>query len=81
MASSKYPNGPQKKSTQKEGDKKMKELIGIAVLIAGNFGGSFAGYNAIRRAEKIRVQHCWAHARREFFERCDDYPDECEKYT
>lgn len=39
----------------------------------------FAGYNAIRRAEKIRVQHCWAHARREFFERCDDYPDECEK--
>lgn len=39
----------------------------------------FAGYNAIRKSETIRVQHCWAHARREFFERWDDYPEECNR--
>ena len=37
----------------------------------------FAGYNALRKSDKIRVGHCWAHARREFFERWDDYPEEC----
>lgn len=37
----------------------------------------FAGYNALRKSDKIRVGHCWAHARREFFERWEDYPDEC----
>lgn len=37
----------------------------------------FAGYNTLRKSGKVRVGHCWAHARREFFERWDDYPEEC----
>jgi hypothetical protein len=37
----------------------------------------FAGYNRIKKSEDVRVGHCWAHARREFFERFDDFPTEC----
>ncbi len=39
----------------------------------------YAGYNAFRKSNKVRVAQCWAHARREFFERLDDYPTECEE--
>jgi len=39
----------------------------------------YAGYNALRKSEKIRVGQCWAHARREFFERLDSFPIECEE--
>lgn len=39
----------------------------------------YAGYNALRKSDKIRVGQCWAHARREFFERLDDFPLECEE--
>ena len=36
----------------------------------------FSGYNRVKRNSKIRVGHCWAHARREFYERLDDFPTE-----
>lgn len=38
---------------------------------------AYGGYNRVRRNEKIRMQLCWAHARREFFERFEDFPSEC----
>jgi transposase len=38
---------------------------------------AFGGYNRLSNQPTIRVQHCWAHARREFFERYDDFPAEC----
>ena len=38
---------------------------------------AYSGYNAVRSEPDIRVGHCWAHARREFFERYDDYKSEC----
>jgi transposase len=38
---------------------------------------AYGGYNRLAHKPSIRVQHCWAHARREFFERFDDYPTEC----
>jgi len=37
---------------------------------------AYSGYNSSRKNPKIRVGHCWSHARREFFERWDDYPAE-----
>lgn len=40
---------------------------------------AFGGYNRLSKRPTIRVQHCWAHARREFFERWEDYPTECER--
>jgi transposase len=40
---------------------------------------AYGGYNRLARKPSIRVQHCWAHARREFFERFDDYPAECQR--
>lgn len=36
----------------------------------------FAGYNRIKGIAGIRAAHCWSHARRDFFERLDDYPKE-----
>jgi hypothetical protein len=38
---------------------------------------AYGGYNRLANKPSIRVQHCWAHARREFFERFDDYPTHC----
>ena len=38
---------------------------------------AYGGYNRLRSEGQIRIQHCWAHARREFYERYDDYPGEC----
>lgn len=40
---------------------------------------AYGGYNRLSRKPSIRVQHCWAHARREFYERFDDYPSECRR--
>lgn len=40
---------------------------------------AYGGYNRLSKKPSIRVQHCWAHARREFFERYDDYPSACER--
>jgi transposase len=39
----------------------------------------FAGYNRIKGHSDYRVGHCWAHARREFYDRWDDYPKETEQ--
>jgi transposase len=38
---------------------------------------AYGGYNATKRSG-IRMQNCLAHARREFYERYDDYPDDCQ---
>lgn len=52
-------------------------------MLAGYSGAivvdGFGGYNRFRASENIRVGHCWAHARREFFERLQDFPKECEQ--
>jgi transposase len=36
----------------------------------------FSGYNRLKKNPSLRVGACWSHARREFFERLDDYPNE-----
>lgn len=36
----------------------------------------FAGYNRFKKQGQLRVGQCWAHARREFFERLETYPQE-----
>ena len=36
----------------------------------------FSGYNRIKRNEKIRVQQCWSHVRREFYDLYKNYPNE-----
>jgi transposase len=38
-----------------------------------------SGYNRIKNLAEVRVEHCWSHARREFFERIGDYPEEATK--
>lgn len=40
---------------------------------------AYGGYNRLSHKPTIRVQNCWAHARREFFERLDDFPDDCKR--
>jgi transposase len=40
---------------------------------------AYGGYNRLSKKPTIRVQNCLAHARREFFERYDDYPVECHR--
>lgn len=40
---------------------------------------AYGGYNRLALSPDIRLGHCWAHARREFYERYDDYPTECGK--
>ena len=40
---------------------------------------AYGGYNRLAQKPSIRVQNCWSHARREFFERFDDYPIECRR--
>jgi transposase len=40
---------------------------------------AFGGYNRLSKKPTIRVQNCVAHARREFFERFDDFPTECRR--
>lgn len=39
----------------------------------------YGGYNQIKKKPGARVQHCWSHARREFYERWEDYPKEVEQ--
>lgn len=36
----------------------------------------YAGYNRFKKQGRLRVGQCWSHARREFFERLDTYPEE-----
>lgn len=40
---------------------------------------AFSGYNRLSKKPTIRVQNCLAHARREFYERYDDFPAECHR--
>ena len=40
---------------------------------------AFGGYNRLAKKPTIRVQNCLAHARREFYERFDDFPTECRR--
>jgi transposase len=40
---------------------------------------AYGGYHRLARKPSIRIQNCWSHARREFYERFDDYPVECGK--
>jgi len=40
---------------------------------------AYSGYNRLDKNPAIRVQNCLAHARREFYERYDDYPAECHR--
>lgn len=47
----------------------LKNYQGAAVTDA------YVGYNAVAGMSGIRLGHCWAHLRREFFERTDDFPD------
>jgi hypothetical protein len=37
---------------------------------------AYAGYHRIGRSDKIRIQNCWSHGRREFYERYSDFPKE-----
>lgn len=39
----------------------------------------FAGYNRLKKMPSLRVGACWSHARREFFERLQDYPTEAKE--
>lgn len=51
-------------------------------LVAGHEGAvltdGFAGYNRLKKDPRLRLGACWAHARREFFERIDDFPEAAE---
>jgi len=54
----------------------------IAQEILGDYEGAvicdaYSGYTRLAKRPGIRVQKCWSHARREFFERFGDYPTEC----
>jgi transposase len=51
----------------------MKDYDGAVVTDA------YGGYNRLAQNTEIRMQYCWAHARREFYDRYDDFPTECGK--
>jgi len=36
----------------------------------------FGGYNRLKKDPRLRLGACWSHARREFFERFGDFPEE-----
>jgi len=36
----------------------------------------FSGYKRLKQLSEVRLAHCWAHARREFFERSESFPKE-----
>lgn len=48
----------------------LKEHAG-AILTDG-----YGGYNRVKKAGQLRAGQCWSHARREFFERLETYPEE-----
>lgn len=53
----------------------------VAEEILKDYEGSvvtdgYGGYNSIKRDEKMRVQQCWAHTRREFYDLRSAYPKE-----
>lgn len=48
-------------------------------LLEGHEGSvltdGFTGYNRLKKDPRLRLGACWAHARREFFERIEDFPE------
>ena len=52
-------------------DEMLKGYQGAVVVDA------YSGYNPLRKNPDIRVGHCWSHVRREFFERIDDFEEDC----
>lgn len=54
-------------------EQRLKSFTGVLMTDA------FAGYNRFRESVKIKLVHCHAHARREFFDIKDNYP-EIEEY-
>jgi transposase len=53
----------------------------VAVEMLKGYKGSvitdgYSGYKRVKDLSDVRLAHCWAHARREFFERSADYPKE-----
>lgn len=51
-------------------------------LLTGHEGAvltdGFSGYNRLKKDPRLRLGACWSHARREFFERVDDFSDAAE---
>lgn len=48
-------------------------------LLEGHDGAvltdGFSGYNRLKKDPRLRLGACWSHARREFFERIEDFPE------
>lgn len=49
-----------------------KEMLGEFSGIIINDG--FSGYNRFKQDNKLKVAHCWSHARRKFFDCLENYP-------
>jgi transposase len=52
----------------------------VALELLKNYKGSiltdgYSGYNRAKQKDELRVGQCWAHARREFIDRIDDFPE------
>jgi transposase len=51
----------------------------VAQEMLGDFEGviindGFSGYNRFKKGRKLKVAHCWSHARRKFFDCLENYP-------
>lgn len=51
----------------------------VAEEMLGDFEGTiindgFSGYNRFKQGNKLKVAHCWSHARRKFFDCLENYP-------
>ncbi len=53
-------------------------------IVSGYFGSvvvdGFPGYNRIKKTSGIRIGQCWAHLRREFYERRTSFPKEVPEF-
>ena len=51
----------------------------VAEEMLGDFTGTiindgFTGYNRFKKGRRLKVAHCWSHARRKFFDCLENYP-------
>lgn len=51
----------------------------VAEEMLGDFSGviindGFSGYNRFKKGRKLKVAHCWSHARRKFFDCLENCP-------
>jgi transposase len=51
----------------------------VAQEMLSDFSGviindGFTGYNRFKKGKRLKVAHCWSHARRKFFDCLDNYP-------